>query len=195
MSNTMDENMDFSTVQNDTSEYSEPIRCIKKLVTTAETNKDNGLHFGWKYYPHDNHISVAISAENDALRFLFEFYSFNDLNRLFSSEINGEEAVALIASHYQRISEKFGYGMLPKEDMINGIAHELLMLKHLETAHALFKLNIENYPNSANVYDSMGDYYLAQSDTLKAIEHFTKALEISDNPTTKEKMEKVKGME
>ena len=56
-------------------------------------------------------------------------------------------------------------------------------------AFAMFDLNLRNYPESANVFDSMGDYYLAQSDTLKAREHFRKAFDLGGSPFTKEKLD------
>ena len=56
-------------------------------------------------------------------------------------------------------------------------------------AFALFELNLRNYPQSANVFDSMGDYYLVQSDTVQAIEHFKKAFDLGESPFTKEKLD------
>ena len=53
-------------------------------------------------------------------------------------------------------------------------------------------MNVKNYPNSYNVYDSMGDYYSAVSNKEKAIEYFEKALTLRDNPETKGKLEKLK---
>ena len=52
----------------------------------------------------------------------------------------------------------------------------------------MYELNIKNYPESANVYDSMGDFYLDQADTLQAIGQFRKALELGDSPFTREKL-------
>ena len=55
-------------------------------------------------------------------------------------------------------------------------------------ARTMFELNIKNYPESANVYDSMGDFYLDQEDSLQAMEQFKKALELGDSPYTREKL-------
>jgi tetratricopeptide (TPR) repeat protein len=55
-------------------------------------------------------------------------------------------------------------------------------------ARAMFELNISNYPESANVWDSMGDFYLDQRDTLQAMEQFRKALELGNSPYTREKL-------
>jgi len=51
-------------------------------------------------------------------------------------------------------------------------------------------MNAENYPQSANAFDSMGDYYLEQKDTVHAIENFSKAVSLG-NAYSKEKLGKL----
>jgi lipoprotein NlpI len=41
-----------------------------------------------------------------------------------------------------------------------------------------FRQNVELYPNSANVYDSLGDGLLAAGDTTAAIAQFHRAIEV-----------------
>jgi tetratricopeptide (TPR) repeat protein len=61
-----------------------------------------------------------------------------------------------------------------------------------DKAYNFFKKNIQNYPESFNVYDSMGDFYNAKQDKEKAIEYYTKALTLRDFPDTRQKLEKLK---
>ena len=61
-------------------------------------------------------------------------------------------------------------------------------------AYDFFDLNITNYPKSANVYDSMGDWYVIKKDNQKAMEFFEKALILDDNPDTRKKLEKLKAL-
>lgn len=42
----------------------------------------------------------------------------------------------------------------------------------------MFKLNVEMFPESANVYDSLGEGYLAGGDFYRAVENYRKSLEI-----------------
>jgi cytochrome c-type biogenesis protein CcmH/NrfG len=49
----------------------------------------------------------------------------------------------------------------------------------------LFKLNIKNYPGDANGYDSMGDFYEVTGNIKKAIENYTTALTLGNDPDTK----------
>ena len=64
-----------------------------------------------------------------------------------------------------------------------------ISLSALVLAEALFKLNITNYPESANCHDGMGDLYLATGDKAKAIESFKKTLSLKAIPETKEKLD------
>ena len=57
---------------------------------------------------------------------------------------------------------------------------------NVDYSHALFEMNVQNYPNNSNVYDSMGDCYIAEKDSVKALEFFDKAARM-DNPYSKEK--------
>ena len=41
----------------------------------------------------------------------------------------------------------------------------------------IFKKNVELYPDSWNVYDSLGECYAVANDNENAIEYYTKALE------------------
>ncbi|MCW3094367.1 MAG: hypothetical protein JWP81_5436 [Ferruginibacter sp.] len=67
----------------------------------------------------------------------------------------------------------------------------MLNQKQFNNAETLFKLNITNYPETANCYDGLGDFYLAKSDKTKAIESFKKTLPLKAIPGTKEKLEKL----
>ena len=51
--------------------------------------------------------------------------------------------------------------------------------------------NVQNYPDSPEVFDSMGEYYLSQLDTLNSIEYFKKAVEIDNDYLSKEKLIKL----
>jgi tetratricopeptide (TPR) repeat protein len=75
--------------------------------------------------------------------------------------------------------------------MINGLGYECLQRKQYAKAGGLFKINIDNYPESYNVYDSYGDYFLAIGDKSKAIEYFKKTLSIKENPESRKKLNKL----
>ena len=190
VANTMEEGMVVEKVRTDTSDGSNHIRSILAFVDHAESDNASGLNFGWNYYHDDDHGSVPLITEYDALRFLFPWYRLEGLNKFFppDSEETAEDLIKLFTSHYSKVSERFGYEVLPPESTVNSLANNFMQSKP-EYAYALFDLNLRSYPQSANVFDSMGDYYLAHSDTLKAIEHFKLAFDMEESPFTKEKLD------
>ena len=190
VANTMDEGMVVEEVRNDTAQSSNHIRSILDFVDKAESDKGSGLTFGWDYYEDDDHGSVPLITEYDALRFLFSWYRLEGLNDFFppDSELSAEDLIAHLSSHYEKVSQHFGYELLPPESTVNSLGYNFMQMKP-DFAYALFDLNLQNYPQSANVFDSMGDYYLAQADTLQAIEHFKKAFDMGESPITKEKLD------
>jgi tetratricopeptide (TPR) repeat protein len=58
-----------------------------------------------------------------------------------------------------------------------------LRAKKLPEAIAYFKLNVEFYPNSFNVYDSLGEAYMANGDKELAITNYKKSLELNPQNT------------
>ena len=62
----------------------------------------------------------------------------------------------------------------------------------LEDAHIVLEANAEAFPQSSNIYDSLGDVYKAAGDTLKAIEQYRKALVIdAEAEHTRNKLEEL----
>jgi predicted alpha/beta superfamily hydrolase len=192
VANTMPQGMDTARVRKDTAGNTRHIRSILQLADALKKNSHNGLRWSYKYYDGDNHGSVPLISEYDALRFIFNYYSISDLSGIFDSSMNVAAAVAAVSDHYKVISAQMGYTVLPPENQINQLGYNFLQAKMPEKAAAFFKLNIDNYPKSGNVYDSMGDFYAATGDKPKAIEYYKKALAISDNVDTRMKLEKLK---
>ena len=180
IANTMDVGMDTIKVKKDTSISTEYIRSIFELRNYLSNNKQNQMNFSWKYYGNDNHLSVPLITEYDALRFIFNYYHLsNDCRN--------------IENLYENVSKQFGYKVKPPEIMVISLAYNYLHYKYFEDAFYLFKLNVSNYPDSWGVYDAIGDYYTATGDKAKAIDNYKKALSIKEIPDTKKKLEKLQG--
>lgn len=142
-----------------------------------------------KYYNNENHGSVPLIATYDALQFIFNFY-----NLPLTKKDYAESSMSLayrIENHYKNISEKMGYRINPSESTINTLGYNALFMKNIELAEYFFKLNVNNYPTGYNVYDSMGDYYMAVGNTEQAIIMYKKALTIYENMKTRKKLESI----
>lgn len=73
--------------------------------------------------------------------------------------------------------------VLFRESVINQIGYQMLQDSRIREALELFKLNVAAYPQSANVYDSLGDAYEANGNIEDAIQCAEKALEVLVNDT------------
>jgi tetratricopeptide (TPR) repeat protein len=187
--------MDTLQVRRDTLGKTGHIRSILELADVLKSSTGNGLNWGYKYYKDDDHGSVPLIAEYDALHFLFGYCKFpNDVASKLYDPAAKIDLRAVISSHYEDISKHLGYKALPPEGQINQMAYFYLQNKAPEKAYALFNMNIQNYPGSFNVFDSMGDYYNAQNDKGKAIEYFKKSLKLKENSETRSKLTKLQAL-
>jgi tetratricopeptide (TPR) repeat protein len=66
-----------------------------------------------------------------------------------------------ILEHYKSLSEQFGYEIPAPEQALNLLGYQLMAQKKFKEAIQAFLLNVERYPDSANVYDSLGEGYEA----------------------------------
>jgi TolA-binding protein len=55
----------------------------------------------------------------------------------------------------------------------------LLRKGDLMGAIEIFRLNVEQFPQDANVYDSLGEAFLKQGDKAHAIENYRKSLDLN----------------
>ena len=67
------------------------------------------------------------------------------------------------------------------EGTFNSYGYQLLNTKHAEDAVAVFRLNLEAHPSSANAADSLADGYVGTGDVQKAIESYQKAIDLLPN--------------
>jgi uncharacterized protein len=190
IANTMDSGLDLKTVlKKDTSVSTRGIRGTFNLDHFIKTGKPKGLKYASKYYANETHNSSPLITEYDGLRFIFEKYSLN----ITSSDILDSTSAFLkkIEQRYRDISAIYGYEVKPTENEMNIWGYRFLQRKQFKKAESFFKWNLVNYPQSGNVYDSYGDFFVATGDKTRAIEMFNKALSIKENAETINKLNKL----
>lgn len=88
--------------------------------------------------------------------------------------------------------ERGSGGIYFNEGMINGLGYELMNTGRTADAIEIFRLNVEVFPLSANVYDSLGEAYMNSGETEKAIENYRKSLELDPgNDNAREMLKKL----
>jgi hypothetical protein len=78
------------------------------------------------------------------------------------------------------------------ENEFNAMGYRLMGAGNMEAALEIFKLNVELYPKSANVYDSLGEAYLKLGDNENASTNYRKSLELNpENNNAKEALRRL----
>ena len=79
-----------------------------------------------------------------------------------------------------------------RERTLNELGYEQLQAKHTQEAVSLFKLNVEMYPDSSNVYDSLGEAHMENGERDAAIASYRKSLALDPgNANATELLEKL----
>jgi len=135
----------------------------------------------FQHYPDQTHSMTAL-AFADGWRFVFDRVSARRLPLLSLRSTADSATIAAAFDSTQRMyAEAARDLLLPEhlpEAMINSFGYRLLGRKQIGWALRVFKQNVDNYPQSVNVYDSYGDGLIAAGDTAKAVQYFRQALEV-----------------
>jgi hypothetical protein len=79
---------------------------------------------------------------------------------------------------------------------INTLGYQYLFSNQVDKAIETFKKNVEDYPESWNVYDSLGEGYAAKGETKLAVEYYQKALDMVTDDTNKNRITNIlKGLQ
>ncbi|MFC1572162.1 alpha/beta fold hydrolase [Candidatus Eisenbacteria bacterium] len=80
------------------------------------------------------------------------------------------------------------------EGRLNNEAYQRIQSGRVDEAIELFKLNVQAYPESWNVYDSLAEGYMTRGDTALAITYYEKSLELNpDNTGARQRIEELRG--
>ncbi|MBC3846920.1 tetratricopeptide repeat protein [Winogradskyella echinorum] len=94
---------------------------------------------------------------------------------LYLKEGNYEKALA----GYLEIKKQDSTSSYINEWDFNSKGYQYMRKKDFQKAIDVLKINAALHPNSANVYDSLGEAYLRNGDSLEAYDNYIKTLEIN----------------
>ena len=141
----------------------------KILKTRAPKN------FRWDSarYHDEDHGSTVLRAHYAGLRTVFADWQFQrDATGLPVGGLDGLE------KHYRELSERYGYPVPVPESLLNDFGYALMGRKKVDEAIAIFRRNVELYPGSPNVYDSLGEAYENSGKLDLATANFQKAIDL-----------------
>jgi len=89
-----------------------------------------------------------------------------------------EKNVASAVAEYRRLKAENSSVFDFSENELNILGYQFLGMKRLKDAIEIFKLNVEMFPKSSTVYDTLGEAYLADDQKDSALSNYKKAVEL-----------------
>lgn len=123
-------------------------------VVLSQTNI-KGFEWQAERMADEDHGSVVLRSHYFGLRKVYEGWQGprDPKSGAVLGGLKGADA------HYAKLSERFGYTIPVPEQLINQMGYQFLFDGKPDEAIAVFKANVERYPQSANVYDSLAEAY------------------------------------
>ncbi len=95
------------------------------------------------------------------------------------ARIIDEEGVEAAIARYRELKETAPEDWDFDENQLNSLGYRYLGRGDVETAIAIFELNVEMFPEAFNPWDSLAEAYMEAGDREKAIEYYRKSLELN----------------
>lgn len=137
----------------------------------------------------ENKIVLAEKREHKGEKYIFLKLKEGEKT---PSEYLAENNYNQALEGYKEIQQRDSLNPLIRERNLNRTGYRFIRNNEIEKAINIFKINTELYPNSSNTFDSLGDAYLKNNDTLNAIDSYKKALSINpENRSSKRNLKEL----
>jgi hypothetical protein len=181
-----------------------PIDVTTKIFAARlDSIKPTTLAFAYRFYPEDTHGLTPEPSLVDGLRFVFAPISLTrspmmalgphaDSATIVNAIITTEDA-------YMRGARSLGLPDRFPEQQMNSAGYAVLQAFNMpKVAVWIFRKNVASYPDSPNVYDSLGDALLAAGDSSAARSEFRTARDVAvrqGKPAGEETLKKLDALE
>ncbi|MDT7833405.1 serine hydrolase [Flavobacteriaceae bacterium S356] len=139
----------------------------------------NGLG---NYYNIENIIDHIASIINSDI--------VNVANKAFETllQVSVEDDINAFETVYVHLKNKEEYAQLNFENLVNDVGYQLINQKRIEKAIQVFTFNTQQFPSSANAFDSLGESYYRDYQNKKALVNYKKAIELGGTNGNARKM-------
>ena len=142
----------YTSLGNEPGPIGDSFDAFKQLLSKTSIK---GFEWQVERMDDEDHGSVVLRSHYAGLRKVYE--GWQPARNPESGALLGD--LKSVDEHYKKLSDKFGYAIPAPEGFINQLGYQFLFDNRAEEAIAIFKANVERYPASANVYDSLAEAY------------------------------------
>ncbi|WP_228853404.1 alpha/beta hydrolase-fold protein [Aegicerativicinus sediminis] len=177
-------------------------KLIGEFEDHSEKHPETNIKYKFEPMFTETHGTIPHRGTYNGLEFIFQDYKYDEPKSPEDFDRFGGRKgfVDYLVKHSQDISELYGFE-ISSEPIVNEWGYQFLsapMDGFKEVGIYAFETNVKNYPNSANVYDSLADGYARLGKIEKAKENYKKAIELakkSDHPVLEASTTKLEALE
>ena len=143
-------------------------------------------------------VDCALGSQQPALSWI-NYEAYNSPARLMFKAILKSSAETVLVDYRKRrqMSDKLQppqSNLALSEEQMNRIGYQLLSLKRVKDAIAVFIQNTVDFPDAFNTWDSLAEGYMISGDKASAIKYYKKSLQLNpDNTNAVEKLKELGG--
>ena len=132
----------------------------------------SGVYHKLDFFEKEDHFSVPLISMYEGLGFLFEGYQY-PLDQL------AEASVQELQTHYGDLSERMGGNTLVPGKLFQQVASFMLQQGNAEQAQMLFSFTSQQFPDSYQPLEGLGQAYVSLDMSKQADSVFHKVLELN----------------
>jgi CubicO group peptidase (beta-lactamase class C family) len=143
-------------------------------------------------------VDCALGSQQPALSWI-NYEAYNSPARLMFKAMLKSTAETVLADYRKRrqMSDKVQLresNLALSEEQMNRIGYQLLSLKRVKDAIAVFTQNTIDFPDAFNTWDSLAEGYMISGDKASAIKYYKKSLQLNpDNTNAVDKLKELGG--
>ena len=126
-------------------------------------------------------VAEAVGGQQPAIDWL-RYESYKSPGRTLFKAILAKGAEAALTDYREQRKGRPS-GEAVSESQMNRIGYDLLGMKRVKDAIEVFKQNVTDFPQSSNVYDSLGEAYAVNGERELAIKNYERSIELNPNNT------------
>jgi uncharacterized protein len=126
---------------------------IDALSAALRARNDPALRWAVSFYPDETHDSTFVKGFYDGLRMIFAGWSYprDPATNVLVGSLDDVKA------HYLKVGQGLGVAFPPPPEIIDELGYRDLRQGKPAEAIAAFRFETEQYPQSANAWDSLGE--------------------------------------
>jgi CubicO group peptidase (beta-lactamase class C family) len=170
----------------------------KKIKVIEHGGGINGFSTGFKRMVDDRHVIAIMDNTaqnvgrimNGIVNILYEYPPEEPKQSI--ADVMGKaiamKSVDAAIKHYHELKSTNADAYNFQERELNNLGYHYLNKDMIKTAIAVFKLNVEAYPDASNPYDSLGEAYKKAGNKELAIKNYKKSVELNPRNENGKKM-------